>query len=93
MVTELKVLFFLTQIYSLNFSTKLYLVDNWCLLQYIEETEELAMNGLRNNRHILDMITEELMEKSRITGLVSYKTYFVGHYHSIIGSIAVIHIS
>ncbi|KAL6196806.1 hypothetical protein ACLB2K_032419 [Fragaria x ananassa] len=39
------------------------------LTRYIEETEELAMNGLRNNRHILDMITEELMEKSRITGL------------------------
>ncbi|KAL6198827.1 hypothetical protein ACLB2K_028615 [Fragaria x ananassa] len=39
------------------------------LTRYIEETEELAMNGLRNNRHILDMITEDLMEKSRITGL------------------------
>ncbi|KAL6206120.1 hypothetical protein ACLB2K_023369 [Fragaria x ananassa] len=39
------------------------------LTRYIEETEELAMNGLRNNRHILDMITDGLMEKSRITGL------------------------
>ncbi|CAN6689054.1 unnamed protein product [Malus baccata var. baccata] len=37
--------------------------------RYIEETEELAMNGLTNNRHILDMITKELLEKSRITGL------------------------
>lgn len=40
-------------------------------LQYIEETEELAMNGLRENKHILDMITEELLNKSRMTGLVS----------------------
>ncbi|XP_022149642.1 ATP-dependent zinc metalloprotease FTSH 12, chloroplastic [Momordica charantia] len=39
------------------------------LTRYIEETEELAMNGLRENRHILEMITEELLEKSRITGL------------------------
>ncbi|RXH86622.1 hypothetical protein DVH24_021895 [Malus domestica] len=37
--------------------------------RYIEETEELATNGLTNNRHILDMITKELLEKSRITGL------------------------
>lgn len=48
----------------------------WCSLQYIEETEELAMNGLKNNRHILDLIMEELLEKSRITGLVRYKTSF-----------------
>ncbi|KAM5562112.1 hypothetical protein ABKV19_017366, partial [Rosa sericea] len=46
--------------------------------KYIEETEELAteelaMNGLRNNRHILDMITEELLDKSRITGLGGYR--------------------
>ncbi|XP_024020237.1 ATP-dependent zinc metalloprotease FTSH 12, chloroplastic [Morus notabilis] len=39
------------------------------LTRYIEETEELAMNALRNNRHILDLITTELLEKSRITGL------------------------
>lgn len=39
------------------------------LTRYIEETEELAMRGLRDNRHILDMITKELLEKSRITGL------------------------
>ncbi|XP_059661736.1 ATP-dependent zinc metalloprotease FTSH 12, chloroplastic [Cornus florida] len=39
------------------------------LTRYIEETEELAMNGLFNNRHILDMIAKELLEKSRITGL------------------------
>ncbi|MQL73907.1 hypothetical protein Taro_006265, partial [Colocasia esculenta] len=36
---------------------------------YIEETEELAMHGLLQNRHILDMIAKELLEKSRITGL------------------------
>ncbi|XP_059443168.1 ATP-dependent zinc metalloprotease FTSH 12, chloroplastic isoform X1 [Corylus avellana] len=39
------------------------------LTRYIEEAEELAMHGLRDNRHILDMITKELLEKSRITGL------------------------
>ena len=39
------------------------------LTRYIEETEELAMNALRANRHILDLITRELLEKSRITGL------------------------
>lgn len=42
------------------------------LSQYIEETEELAMNALRNNRHILDLIVRELLERSRITGLVCY---------------------
>lgn len=40
--------------------------------QYIEETEELAMNALRDNRHILDLVARELLEKSRITGLVGY---------------------
>ncbi|KAJ4705764.1 ATP-dependent zinc metalloprotease FTSH 12, chloroplastic [Melia azedarach] len=39
------------------------------LTRYIEETEELAMNALRDNRHILDMIAKELLENSRITGL------------------------
>ncbi|XP_075645953.1 ATP-dependent zinc metalloprotease FTSH 12, chloroplastic [Castanea sativa] len=39
------------------------------LTRYIEETEELAMRGLRDNIHILDLITNELLEKSRITGL------------------------
>ncbi|KAL3005675.1 hypothetical protein AAZX31_08G233000 [Glycine max] len=39
------------------------------LTRYIEETEELAMNALRNNRHILDLIVRELLERSRITGL------------------------
>nr|DAD43966.1 TPA_asm: hypothetical protein HUJ06_002196 [Nelumbo nucifera] len=39
------------------------------LTRYIEETEEFAMNGLKQNRHILDMIARELVEKSRITGL------------------------
>ncbi|KAH0874443.1 hypothetical protein HID58_071805 [Brassica napus] len=39
------------------------------LTRYIEETEELAMNALRANRHILDLITGELLERSRITGL------------------------
>ncbi|TXG71305.1 hypothetical protein EZV62_006240 [Acer yangbiense] len=39
------------------------------LTRYIEETEELAMNALKENRHILDIIAKELLEKSRITGL------------------------
>ncbi|XP_051125031.1 ATP-dependent zinc metalloprotease FTSH 12, chloroplastic [Andrographis paniculata] len=39
------------------------------LTRYIEETEELAMKGLMDNRHILDMIAEELLQHSRITGL------------------------
>ncbi|KAG2396909.1 ATP-dependent zinc metalloprotease FTSH 12 [Vigna angularis] len=39
------------------------------LARYIEETEELAMNALRNNRHILDLIAKELLERSRVTGL------------------------
>ncbi|XP_021299489.1 ATP-dependent zinc metalloprotease FTSH 12, chloroplastic [Herrania umbratica] len=39
------------------------------LTRYIEETEELAINALKDNRHILDMITKELLEESRITGL------------------------
>lgn len=39
------------------------------LTRYIEETEELAMKGLLQNRHILDAIAIELLEKSRITGL------------------------
>ncbi|XP_028801924.1 ATP-dependent zinc metalloprotease FTSH 12, chloroplastic isoform X1 [Neltuma alba] len=39
------------------------------LTRYIEETEELAMKALRDNRHILDLVAKELLEKSRITGL------------------------
>ncbi|WJX87517.1 ATP-dependent zinc metalloprotease FTSH 12, chloroplastic, variant 2 [Trifolium repens] len=39
------------------------------LTRFIEETEELAMNALRDNKHILDLVARELMEKSRITGL------------------------
>lgn len=30
------------------------------------------MNALRNNRHILDLIAKELLERSRVTGLVCY---------------------
>ena len=29
------------------------------------------MSGLKENRHILDMIVKELLENSRITGLVN----------------------
>ncbi|KAJ8435303.1 hypothetical protein Cgig2_026395 [Carnegiea gigantea] len=39
------------------------------LTRYIEETEDLAIKGLEQNRHILDEISKELLEKSRITGL------------------------
>ncbi|CBI39361.3 unnamed protein product, partial [Vitis vinifera] len=41
------------------------------LTRYIEETEEIAMSGLKVNRHILDMITNELLENSRITRLLN----------------------
>ncbi|KAK8479270.1 hypothetical protein V6N13_031755 [Hibiscus sabdariffa] len=37
--------------------------------QLIPKTEELAINALKDNRHILDMIAKEVLEKSRITGL------------------------
>ncbi|CBI17675.3 unnamed protein product, partial [Vitis vinifera] len=46
------------------------------LTRYIEETEEIAMSGLKVNRHILDMITNELLENSRITGLVNEYVFF-----------------
>ncbi|KAL9227066.1 hypothetical protein vseg_002803 [Gypsophila vaccaria] len=39
------------------------------LARYIEETEELAIKALEDNRHILDAISTELLKKSRITGL------------------------
>lgn len=39
------------------------------LTRYIEETEELAMKGLIANRHILDIISNDLLENSRITGV------------------------
>ncbi|XP_076908062.1 ATP-dependent zinc metalloprotease FTSH 12, chloroplastic-like [Bidens hawaiensis] len=42
------------------------------LTRYIEETEELVMKGLMDNRHILDLITNELLKNSRITGLVMF---------------------
>lgn len=63
------------KVYSRVSLVTLYFLQNSLVtigfwLQYIEETEELAMRGLRDNRHILDMITKELLEKSRITGLV-----------------------
>lgn len=50
---------------------------DWFVWQYIEETEELAMNSLKQNRHILDMIANELFEKSRITGLVTTLPLYV----------------
>ncbi|CAN0901915.1 ATP-dependent zinc metalloprotease FTSH 12, chloroplastic [Linum grandiflorum] len=39
------------------------------MTRYIEETEELAMKGLRDNMDLLDLIANELLEKTRITGL------------------------
>ncbi|GMH10683.1 hypothetical protein Nepgr_012524 [Nepenthes gracilis] len=39
------------------------------LTRYIEDTEDLAVKGLHDNRHILDMIAKELLDKSRLTGL------------------------
>ncbi|KAK8962047.1 hypothetical protein KSP40_PGU016023 [Platanthera guangdongensis] len=42
------------------------------LTKYIQETEEVAINGISRNRHILNMIVTELMENSRMTGLLGY---------------------
>ncbi|XP_074317703.1 ATP-dependent zinc metalloprotease FTSH 12, chloroplastic-like isoform X1 [Silene latifolia] len=39
------------------------------LTRFIEETEELATKALEENKHILDVVSTELLEKSRITGL------------------------
>ncbi|KAH9620703.1 hypothetical protein KSS87_010135 [Heliosperma pusillum] len=39
------------------------------LTRFIEETEELATKALEENKHILDVISTELLERSRITGL------------------------
>ncbi|KAM0951718.1 putative peptidase M41, AAA+ ATPase domain, ATPase, AAA-type, core, AAA ATPase, AAA+ lid [Dioscorea sansibarensis] len=39
------------------------------LTRYIDETEEIAMNGLMQNKDILHRLAKELVEKSRITGL------------------------
>ena len=47
------------------------------MLQYIEETEEFAMKKLMENRHILDIVAKELLEHSRITGLVSHYLRFI----------------
>lgn len=35
------------------------------------------MKGLMDNRHILDLIANELLENSRITGLVSFTCYIL----------------
>lgn len=37
--------------------------------RYIEETEQDAKNALRRNRHILDRLTAELLERTTISGL------------------------
>lgn len=37
--------------------------------RYIEETEQYAKNALRRNRHILDRLTAELLEHTKISGL------------------------
>ncbi|CAN6444018.1 unnamed protein product [Victoria cruziana] len=39
------------------------------LARYVEETEEIAMCGLQKNKHILDRIAKELLERSKLTGL------------------------
>lgn len=36
------------------------------------------MKGLIDNRHILDMIAKELLERSRITGLVNQHYFLIG---------------
>ncbi|KMZ66102.1 ATP-dependent zinc metalloprotease FtsH 2 [Zostera marina] len=39
------------------------------LTRYIEETEEYAMRGLQQNKHILEMIIRTMLDKSHMTGL------------------------
>lgn len=42
-----------------------------CYSQYIDETEEQAMEALRKNEHILRKLTEELLTRTKISGFVS----------------------
>lgn len=48
------------------------LINKMGLWQYIDEAEEEAMTALRNNRHILDRLVAELLEHSKLTGLVIF---------------------
>jgi len=45
-----------------------------CHSQYIDETEEQAMEALRKNEHILRKLSEELLTKTKISGFVSLYT-------------------
>lgn len=39
-------------------------------VQYVEEAQDMAMQALTENRHILDQLAEHLLENYRISGLV-----------------------
>lgn len=42
-----------------------------CVHQYIEDTEQEAMEALQKNEHILRRLTEELLAKTKLSGSVS----------------------
>jgi hypothetical protein len=46
------------------------------------------MNALRDNKHILDMVARELLEKSRLTGLVRYVSFMLNTKLPILVSLA-----
>jgi hypothetical protein len=51
------------------------------LVQYIDETEDQAMEALRSNEHILRRLTDELLARIKISGFVSlvfYLSYAMG---------------
>lgn len=42
-----------------------------CVHQYIEDTEQEAMEALQKNEHILRRLAEELLAKTKLSGSVS----------------------
>jgi hypothetical protein len=46
------------------------------LVQYIDETEDQAMEALRTNEYILRRLTDELLARIKISGFVSLVFYF-----------------
>lgn len=58
---------------------EVHLLNLWvlCLIgQYIEDTEEQAMEALRKNEHILKRLSEELLSKTKMSGAVSLLRLF-----------------
>lgn len=46
-------------------------------LQYADETEDMAMEALAKNRHILDKLTEVLLAKTKLSGFVRFCLLFI----------------